>query len=61
MIRFLASRSAWVDSHDAEDDTPLHLAARAGSAVACALLLVDGSKRSRALELHNKVGKRAQI
>ena len=28
MARFLASKSAWLDSYDAEDNTPLHLAAR---------------------------------
>jgi len=32
LLRFLASKCAWLDGNDAEDDTPLHLAAR------CALL-----------------------
>lgn len=28
VLRFLASKSAWLDGNDSQDDTPLHLAAR---------------------------------
>ncbi len=35
MAKFLASKSVWLDSYDASDDTPLHLAARSGSAALC--------------------------
>ena len=28
MTRFLISKSVWLDSYDASDETPLHLAAR---------------------------------
>ena len=52
MARFLVSKSVWLDSYDASDDTPLHLAARGGGTALCLLLVESGAK----LELVNKRG-----
>ena len=43
-LRFLASKSAWLDGGDEADDTALHLAARAGWLPGVSLLLGAGAK-----------------
>ena len=52
MARFLISKSVWLDSYDAADDTPLHIAARTGAEPICRLLAEAGAK----LDLANKRG-----